>query len=76
MELLGGDPHFRSQPELESVGKAGARIDVHGRAVHFIQEFFRRGFVLGDDAVAVVCPVFVDVRYRLGKILDELDFER
>ena len=61
VKFLGGDAHFRAQTEFKAVGKAGARIDVDGGAVHFIEELFRGGGVFGDDRVAVVRAVPVDV---------------
>ena len=73
MQFLRGDAHFRAQSELEAVGKAGARIAVNGGAVHFVEKFLRGGGVFGDDAVAVVGAVLVDVRDRLFHTVHDLD---
>ena len=70
---MGGNAHLRPQAELEPVGKAGAGVDVHGGAVHFVQKFLRRGGVGSDDGVAVVGAVAVDVIDRFLHAADDLD---
>lgn len=57
MELLGGDADLRAQTEFPAVGKTGGGVDVHGRRVHFPQEFFGGLLVFRHDTFAVAGAV-------------------
>lgn len=69
MELLGGYAYFRAEAELAAVRKAGRCIDIDRRRIDFVQKLLRIEIVLGDNALAVTCAVFRDMRYRLIDII-------
>src|SRR5580700_4047358 len=70
MQPAGGDADLGAEAELAAVGKLRRRVVQHDRRIHFAQEFFRRGFVLGDDRVGVMRAVALDMVYRRIDAID------
>ena len=72
MQFLGGNADFRAESEFAAVGKAGACVVIDHRGIHFGEEFFRRRFVFGDDALAVAGGIAVNVVNRFFQAVHDM----
>ena len=71
VQFLGGDGYLPSQPQLGTVGEARAGVDVDSSGVDFVDKTLRVGWIVGEDAIRVLCAVVVDV---LDRLVDGIDY--
>src|SRR4029077_18380123 len=64
VQPAGGDADLGAEAELAAVGELRRGVVQHDRRIHFAQEFFRRGFVLGDDRIGVMRAIALDMGNR------------
>ena len=75
VKLVGGDADLRAETEFAAVVETGRGVVEDARRIDRTQETFRGRGVGGDDAVAVVRTVFVDVVDRFFLRADDFDLK-
>src|SRR6202051_1143984 len=70
VQPAGGDADFGAEAELAAVGDLRRGVVQRDRRIPFGQEFFRRGFVRGDDRVGVMRAIALDM---IDRRIDAVD---
>ncbi|MNN32794.1 hypothetical protein D3C81_1465260 [compost metagenome] len=65
MKLLGTDPDFGTETELESIGETGRCIMIDRSRIDLIQEAHSILFILSNDTLRMLGAVFGDVSQGL-----------
>src|SRR4029077_17870551 len=72
VEAAGGDADLGAEAELAAVGELGRGVVQDDGGIDLVQEFLRRGAVLGHDRVGVVRAEALDMSDRIVHAVDDL----
>ena len=75
MQFIGADADFRAKPKLAAIGKAGRGIPINRRGIDLAQEPLGQLLIAGNDAVAMVRTVALDVFDSLVRRIKRLHRE-